>query len=321
MVRGQAQPYLERVRIRSRDYFLLEAVGNSQRQRFRAFDPCHGPGGDFFLVQRLPKGPRTEQQLRILHKLKHDSLPRVWDWQPTQNGFDVALSWMEGVNLADYLEHVRAKRRPSVAAGEGVRLIHGLANAVCKLTHGSQIAHGDIQPANVVLTGHTSRLVLIDFGSAWTQQMAASRLEGDGHHRCYGAPELQSGAPPVGFLADQFSVSVLCYELLTLRLPYGGLGGKAGRPEFINQTRDALIPPSQLLSARDELPRSLLDGLARVVVRGLALDPANRHPDRHAWLNDLFELMARFRLPPELPPGESLLTRVIEWFVNRRRSR
>lgn len=320
MVRGRPQPYLERIRIRRRDYFLLEQVGNLSRRRFRAFDPHQGPGGDFFLVLRLLNGSQSEQQLRVLRRLKHDSLPRVWEWEPTPDGFDVALSWIDGISLADYLQHVRDGRRPPIAPGEAVRLIHGLAGAVCRLAQATQLTHGDIQPANVVLTSHPSRLALIDFGSAWTQQAAAVRTDGDGHHRSYAAPELRTAATPVGFPADQFSVTVLFYELLTLHLPYGGLGGKAGWAEFREQACDSLLRPSQSIPKRDDLPRSLLDGVDRVALRGLALDPADRYPDRHVWLNDLFELSARFRLAPELPASENLLTRVIEWFVKRRRS-
>jgi len=94
-------------------------------------------------------------------------------------------------------------------------------------------------------------LQLIDFGSAWTTR----RTEGDGHHRCYAAPELQIGSTRVTLASDQFSVSVLLFELLTLQLPYGGLGGKAGRPEFLPRTADTLVPPSQISPSCEQLPR------------------------------------------------------------------
>jgi hypothetical protein len=105
------------------------------------------------------------------------------------------------------------------------------------------------------------------------------------------------------------------YELLTQQLPYGGLGGKAGRPEHIGRARDSLVAPSQTSANCRALPRSLRDGIDRVAMRGLDLDPNQRYPDRHTWLNDLFEVYARFRLSPELSPGESLLTRLIHWLV------
>jgi serine/threonine protein kinase len=233
---------------------------------------------------------------------------------------DVVLTWIEGISLAHYLENIRQGRRAPPAPGEVIRLIHGLAQAVCTLHRGQQIAHGDIQPPNVILTTSPSRLVLIDYGSAWTTESTVSRDEGDGHHRCYAAPELQGKGTPIAFLADQFSVSVLFFELLTLHLPYGDLGGKAGRPEFIARAKDSLVPPSQACDVCRELPRSLRDGIDRLALRGLALDPHDRYPNRSTWLNDLFEVSARFRLPPELSPVESVLTRVIGWFVRPRGS-
>ena len=121
----------------------------------------------------------------------------------------------------------------------------------CRLSSATplQVNHGDIQPANVIVTSHSSRLQLIDFGSAWTSDWTTRRTEGDGHHRCYAAPELQAGSIPVTLAGDQFSVSVLLFELLTQQLPYGGLGGKASRPEFIAHAADTSVSPNQF-SAR-----------------------------------------------------------------------
>lgn len=320
-VRGRCRAYEQRRTIRRRDYFLLERIGSPFRERFLAFDPLSGPGGDFFLVQRLPVSQATEQQLRVFRRLKDDSFPRVVEWQQRDNHIDVALSWTDGISLAEYLNNIRAGRRPPVAAGQAVRLFHGLAHAVCKLHHRLQIAHGDIQPTNVIVTGNPSRLHLIDFGSAWTSDRTTQRSDGDGHRRCYTAPELQAGSTPVGFAADQFSVTMLLYEVLTLQLPYAGLGGKAGRPEFVAKAKDSLRPPSDISANCKQLPRSLRQRVDNIVLKGLALNPDERYPDRHAWLNDLYDVSARFRINPELPPVEDLLTRIVHWFVKPRGDR
>ena len=50
-VRGRLRPYLERRRIRHRDYFLLERIGSPFCESHLAFDRLAGPGGSFFLVQ------------------------------------------------------------------------------------------------------------------------------------------------------------------------------------------------------------------------------------------------------------------------------
>ena len=317
-VRGRLRPYLERRRIRRRDYFLLERIGSPFRESYLAFDRLAGPRGSFFLVQSLPIGEAAEQLLSVLSRLKSDSFPRVVEWEEQRHQIDVALTWTEGISLSDYLQNIRERRRPPVEPAQAVRLVNGLAHAVRHLQRGLQVNHGDIKPANVIVTSDPSRLQLIDFGSAWTSSWTTRRTEGDGHHRCYAAPELQTGTTPITLASDQFSVSVLLFELLTQQLPYGGLGGKAGRPEFLTRAADTLVAPSQILSSCKQLPRSLRDRLDALVLRGLSLNPVDRYPDHHTWLNQWEQLKALFRITPELPPIENALTRVIGWFVNRR---
>lgn len=316
-VHGRRQPYLQKLRIGRRDLFLLELIGGPFRQRYRAYDPRSGPDGDFFLVQRLPHDPASEQRLRVLRRLKHDNFPRLWEWQRRDDGIDVVLSWIEGVPLDQYFRNIRERRRPAVDPGQAVRLIHGLANGTAHMHRQMQIVHGDIQPANIVLTSHPSRLVLIDFGSAWTTQTTMFRGEGDGHHRVYAAPELQQQVTPVGFHADQFSVTMLLFELLTGVLPYEGLGGRVARDEHVDARLIGLKPPSELNRNVSRLPRSLRDGVDRLCRTGLALDPRDRYPSHSDWINDLFQVMAQFRMAPESPMPVKWLTWVIDWLAKR----
>jgi serine/threonine protein kinase len=318
LIHGRSRAYLECRRIRRRDYFLLERIGSPFRESYLAFDRLAGPGGSFFMVQSLPVGDAARQLLRVLSRLKNDNLPRAVEWQQNRHQIDVALTWMDGISLADYLQNIREGHRPPVEPAQAVRLVNGLAHAVCHLQRHLQVAHGDIQPANVIVTSHPSRLQLIDFGSAWTIDRTTRRTEGDGLHRCYAAPETQAGVIPVTLAGDQFSVSVLLYELLTLQLPSGGLGGKAGRPEFIARAVDTLVAPSQNSPGCRQLPRSLRDRLDALVLRGLALKPESRYPDHNTWLNHWKELSALFHITPELTPIENIVTKVIGWLVKSR---
>ena len=312
-IRGVNRPYLERRRILRRDYFLLERIGSPFRESYSAFDPLSGPGGNYFLIQSLPGNKTTEQFLRVSRRLKTDSFPKVVEWQRQGDRFHVASTWTEGITLLEYLEHMRAGRRPAIDPGQAVRLTLGLAHALVHLHRHSQVTHGDIQPTNLIVSSHPARLRLIDFGSAWTNDWTTRRTEGDGHHRCYAAPELQCSTAPVGPACDRFSLSVVLFELLTLELPYGGLGGKAGRPEFISQAERSLVPPSHVSKGCQNLPRSLRDKLDALALQGLAFDPEKRFSNHDEWLNDWQDLSIRFRLKPELSGAESWLTGVIEW--------
>lgn len=291
------------------------------KERYLAYDPLAGPGGDFFQVQIWPDGRPVRQNLHVLSQLKHDNVPRAVEWQPRGSTVEVVVTWIDGISLQDYFKHIRDGRRPWPEPREVVRLIRGLASGICRLHQKEQVAHGDIQPENVIITDHTSRLVLIDFGSAWTLESTADRDEGDGVRRSYAAPELQYGGRVNGFLADQFSVSVLFYQFLTLKLPYGGLGGKAGRPDRIAKMEGTLIRPSEVSDNCRRLPASLREGIDRLVDRGLALRPEGRYPDRHAWHDDLFKVYAEFRIPPKPSPLRDGLTRVVDWLTRPRRSR
>jgi serine/threonine protein kinase len=71
----------------------------------------------------------------------------------------------------------------------------GPQHAVCHLQRRLHVNHGDIQPANVIITSAPSRLQLIDLGSASTTDWTTRRTEGDGHHRCYTIAQLQTGYP------------------------------------------------------------------------------------------------------------------------------
>lgn len=316
-IRGKPVPFLQRCRIRRRDYYLLHPVGSPQRQRFHAFDPFAGPGGDFFQVQFWSNDEASRRNLRLLRRFKNDAFPRVVEWDQHANGHSVALTWIKGTNLADYLNHLRQGRRPAVDPGQAVRLVRGLANGVCYLHSELRLCHGDIQPTNVILTSHPSRLALIDFGSAWAYESGVNHEPGDGCHPCYSAPEVVASRCVSGFHADQFSVSVLFYELLTHQIPYEGLGGQAGVGPWSRSAVQALVPPSRLTPVGNSLPRALKKLLDDVVLRGLALAPEERFPDRHAWLDAMFELHARFRLPATPALDGRWLNRLITWCASK----
>ena len=160
---------------------------------------------------------------------------------------------------------------------------------------------------------------MIDFGSAWAVERTTAKEEGDGISKAYAAPELQSPNAVADFRSDQFSASVVLYELLTLERPYDQLGGQAGRPELAESMKDKLVPPSRLSPDRRRLPRDIWTGVDRVVTTGLALDPDGRYPTCDAWLQEFNRVYATMQPRPQLSPLNSRLTRVVDWLAGRLR--
>ena len=324
-VAGHDWPVLDRLTIGRRTYLILQKMGNISRERYMAFDPYAGPEGDLKAILVLPRSAASEQHIRVLKPLsaRNNNLPTILEYQVQGDSLFVVMNWVRGVDLQTYLEDVRAGTEPRISATEAFRLAWRLAHGICQFYRRHTVVHGDIKPANLILTGDPSRLVLIDFGSAWTAERTTRRDIGDGISPGYAAPEVQSDSQAGGFRSDQFSLSVVLYELLTLQLPYDGLGGRAGRPDAAAEMSQTLIPPSQLSPDRGRLPDDIWEGIDRITMTGLDFDPNRRYPTCPAWLEQLDRVRALIMLGPRSPltPVNSRLTQVVAWFAEKLRRR
>ena len=318
---GRDWPVIDRQTVGRRTYLILEKTGASGRERYLAFDPHAGPGGDTRALLVFPRTASAWQHVRVLKRLSagNPNLPTILEYQCSNDQILLVLTWVRGPDLRSYLDAVRSNAKPPPSAIEGVRLVRGLAHGLAQLHRRHTIIHGDLKPANLIVARNPSRLVMIDFGSAWFVEQTLHRQEGDGLSRQYAAPELQGGAPIQDFRSDQFSASVILYELLTLQRPYDQLGGQAGLPGIAPRMRDALVPPSRLSPDRGHLPATVWTELDRVVTAGLALDPDGRFPTCDAWLDALDHLYSAMRPRSAHTPDRSRVTRVITWFAEKLR--
>ena len=316
-------PVLERMSIGRSVYLILDDLGSAGRHRYMAFDPHAGPDGDLRAILDLPRSRSTEQHLRVLKRISANNfnLPTIHNYRANHDRILVVTEWIRGPTLASFLNDVRSNKRPRPSPVEALRLVRGLAHGLSRLHRKRQIIHGDVKPANLILASDPSRLVLIDFGSAWQAERTFARDEGDGLNSAYAPPELQTGQQFVDFRTDQFSAAVILYELLTLQRPYDQLGGKAGRPEFAERMAGKLIPPSTLSPNRKQLPRSIWDGIDRITMTGLAFDPDDRYATPDAWLADLNAVQADIHQTTRLSPTNARMTRVIGWIADRFRRR
>ncbi len=313
-------PVLDKLQLGRRRYFLLEQLGTPPRERYLAFDPDAGQRGEPRAVLVLPKSVASRQQLRVLEQLSgsNGNVPRIFDCRTIGDRTMLVMDWILGPTLADYFEGVGAEEMVAPSPYEAVRLVRGLAHGLSQLHRRRQIIHGDIKPANLILAREPTRLVLIDFGSAWLAEATMQRDEGDGVSACYAAPELLRPGGFVDFRADIFSASVVLYQLLTLQLPYGGLGGKAGRPEFRERVGEP-DRPSQVAAWGRTLPASACRHVDAVVLGGLALDAADRFESANAWLRALDAAYSELKQPSEAAVVPSLASHILAWLRGRRR--
>ena len=294
--RGRRYKVTSRLRLGRRDYFVLDHRLNSRRSKYCVFDAHAGPHGELRALHVVPRNQRSREYVDVVRRVSDGNvnLPKLIEYHQTRRTIYLVLTWIYGSVLRDHIDRCRKKqgRRPDCV--ESFKLFRGLAHALRHMHHKKNFVHGDIRPENLVLCREPNRLVLIDYGNAWPVEKTASRSPADGVSEFYNAPEQLRNDRFVDFRSDQFSATLVFYEMLTLDLPYQGLGGKAGKDEFHETSLcGALVLPSRISHQRFRLPRSLWKRIDRVVERGLAIRPDARYPNAKAWLRDIDAIQAQ----------------------------
>ena len=314
--------------IRGRKYLVLEQLSHASRGRWRVRDPQPYPRGTLMTALVLEDSPDLHQLERSLRRL-----PRVANGIPhlISVGFHkgkrvLIISWQEGNSVEAYLKRVYAGTfdRPSV--WESIRRMRSLAHSLKVLYCHCQLVHGDIKPGNLILPNIPGSISLIDYGSSWQAESTTSRLPGDGVLDFYAAPELLNRERAVDFRADQFSTGVILFELLTLTLPFGGIGGKAGREQDRTEMEGEYQPPSELLSRTERIPKSIMAEIDSLVGRTLKLDPKQRFETPQAFCDAMDSVWFRLsgsqdriteRQRKHLPRNFSGALELLKRFVGR----
>ena len=297
-------------RVNGRTYLMLECLSPAPRERWLVAS-THA-GRKLGVMAILPNGKATAQHLHVIRNIQANSVPRVLDLERGAQCTRVVIPWVKGITVKDYLERVTTGKIPPPEPHQAIRLIHELARGLRSFHKYAQIIHGDIKPANLIMTRKSSHLHLIDFGSAWPIGMTGVKLEGDGLTKVFAAPEIRNGGA-VDERADQFSASLVLYQLLTGKVPYDQLGGNAGWPELFDKDNIAK-PPSDRPLSNKYLPRKLWHQIDAVVLKGLSLNPGHRYEHSSQWCDALERLHLQLRVYANPNPlDESNWNRFSAW--------
>jgi tetratricopeptide (TPR) repeat protein len=139
-------------------------------------------------------------EAQAIAKLAHPNVVSVFDIGRTSDGVYIAMEYVAGVTLREWLTAEKRSGQDIVARFRDAG--RGLAAA-----HAAEIVHRDFKPDNVLVAGE--RVCVLDFGLA---AHAASSAPRGGTPR-YMAPE-QASAGDVGPAADQYSFCVALDEAL-----------------------------------------------------------------------------------------------------------
>jgi serine/threonine-protein kinase len=233
-----------------------------------------------------PYGSMFLSEARISATLQHPNLVQVFAVGESAGQPYLAMEYIHGRDLSAVLKyHKSQKTPPSVAfcVAVAVEVCKALAYVHEKKDLDGRpldLVHRDISPANVLLSPR-SEVKLMDFG------VAAVNAEGGLSHGLmigkaeYMPLEQAIGGKPAPHW-DLFSLSVVLYELLTLRRPYP----KVAAAEFV-QTRRTYerIPPR-------DYNRQVPPALSALCLQATHPDPEKRFQSAHELQRALEEIQA-----------------------------
>ena len=241
---------------------------------FRAYHAQLERTGAVKVLQGMSPDPATVARFRheaqAIARLRHPNIVDVHDFGEFAGTPYMIVEFVPGGSLAS-----RMAQGPLDAA-TALKYLRGIA-AGLDYAHRHGVVHRDVKPANVLLTAEDTP-VLADFG-------LAKLLEGTSLKSmtgvttgtpAYMAPEQVTGQD-VGPPADRYSLVTIAYEMLTGVIPFDG--GGLMEVLYAQVHREAPAPSSRQAALNTEVDR--------VILRGLAKNPADRWPTATAFVDAL----------------------------------
>jgi class 3 adenylate cyclase/WD40 repeat protein len=237
-------------------YEVLEALGAGGEARVvKALDHQHAR---VVALKLRPVGSDRGRddllrEARVLLALTpHPSLPLVREDFFDGDQYVIVMDWVDGLDLGRLL---RDKGNPGLPLSSVLAYLAEAAEALTFLhTHDPPIIHGDVKPANLILTaaGHVK---LVDFGLSSTLGLEGHRLGTPG----YRAPELENGAVP-SRATDVYALAATAVALLAGEPPAGRWRGldDGGLDRLEAELRAGLAADPQ---ARPATPGELVERL------------------------------------------------------------
>ena len=216
---------------------------------------------------------RFRREVELVALLDHPHVVRLRDFSFTTSSPYQVYDLYEGGTLQARIAR-EGKLPLDVALTLTRKLGEGLAHA-----HDQGVLHRDLKPDNVLLDS-SGEPALADFGLA-RQDRGQSRdgLTATGETigtPVYMAPEQAIDSKRVDARADLYGLAAICYAMLTGGPPV------VGAKTILEAFDKVLHEPPPSIGRQDVPP-----GIERVVLRGLAKDPAERPADVRAFLASL----------------------------------
>jgi serine/threonine protein kinase len=155
------------------------------------------------------------REIDALAHFRHPACVRFFGWGVHRERCCIALEYVPGGNLHDFLFTRQAKKAPLDLACV-LTILLGVARCVAAM-HAQGMIHRDLKPTNILLNSRREPFVA-DFGFARRVDALSDLTPAIGSCR-FIPPEVLRG-PPYGYKADVWSFGMLAYSTVTGELPY-----------------------------------------------------------------------------------------------------
>ncbi len=274
---------------------LLAELGRGGMSRVFLAERVDGLYGQQVAIKLLLPGMdsrellhRFETERRILARLEHPNIARLYDAGTTAHGAPYfVMEVIDGRPIDRFCDE------EGLGVAARLRLFQQVCRAV-HFAHQNLVVHRDLKPSNVLVTADGTPK-LLDFGIAKLLDPeadgAAGGADGDATRTVlrpmtprYASPEQVSG-DAVTTASDVYSLGVLLYRLLAGRLPFPPDGLPPG--ELERRIAEDDPPPPSAVAEPPEIRRRLTGDLDTVVLCALAKEPARRYHSAEHFALDL----------------------------------
>lgn len=192
----------------------------------------------------VSEGSRGDRVVSLLNeavtvaKFSDPNIVAVYDVEDVPEAAFIAMEFVDGMSLDDYLSGVRYLPASQVVP-LGAAIARGLASA-----HDHGVVHRDVKPGNVLL-GREGGIKVTDFGISGLKSSKRKAAELVFGTPGYLAPETIRGEGQ-DELGDIFALGVVLYQALTGSVPFSG---KDAQDILMSTVTDRPAPPSRRQSS------------------------------------------------------------------------